>query len=70
MTTPCRKSIPVNYQHPPSQAACCMTDILSIRQQQQAANNMVGIKSRSTTANQDQTEVCQCDICRSRDENP
>ena len=60
MTTPCRKSISDNYRHPPGQAACCMSDILSIRQQQQAHSNMSDIEPNSTT----QTEGCQCCICR------
>ena len=64
MTTPCRKSISDNYRHPPGQAACCMSDILSIRQQQQAHFNMSDIEPNSTT----QTEGCQCDLCREGEE--
>ena len=64
MTTPCRKSISVNIQQPPGQLACCMPDILSIRQQLQARSSMTDIESGKTTKTSDQTEVCQCDLCR------
>jgi len=47
-----------------------MSDILSIRQQQQAQSSMTDIESDSMTKNQDQTPVCQCDICQETQAQP
>lgn len=46
----------------PQPSRCCLPDILSIRQQQQAAASMTDIQSGKALENQD--EVCQCNIAK------